>query len=136
VRSARPARPCCCFAKEQGEDLIRLKDQTPHGEFKARVERETTIRSYDRAVRYKRVAELMATVKFGEHPKFDWSMGIDAFLDLFAEEQPAKRKARPSITREDAEYALKIHALAERGATEGERDAAAGRGSAEVARGC
>jgi uncharacterized protein (UPF0335 family) len=46
------------------------------------------------------------------------------------------RKTRPTLTREDAEYGLKINALAERGATDGERDAAAGKYSECLTRNC
>jgi hypothetical protein len=111
------------LAKEQGEDLFALKEGA-HGHFKEVVERETVV-SYVQAGKYMRVAKRFA--EFVPQDKFDLTLGINAFLAQFAEEQPAKRKARPSFTREDAEYALKIHTLAERGATEGERDAAAGK---------
>jgi hypothetical protein len=105
------------LAKEQGEDLLRLKQETPHGAFKERVEKETCV-SYRQAMKYMRVAKLAPQGNFAPET------GINAFLDSFAEEQPAKRKAPLSLTREDAEYVLKINALAERGATDGEKDAA------------
>ena len=98
-RAAKLTRRCCS-PRSRARTLLRLKDQTPHGEFKARVQRETAIVSYDRAMRYMRVAKLVA----GNN--FDPTLGIKEFLASYAEEQPAKRKARPPLTREDAEYAL------------------------------
>jgi hypothetical protein len=93
------------LAKEQGEDLLRLKDQTPHGEFKERVERETCL-SYVLAWRYKRVAELVKN--FGDEILGRFT-GIDELIAAYADEGRAgrPRKARPPITREDAEYALR-----------------------------
>jgi hypothetical protein len=113
------------LAKAQGEDLLRLKDQTPHGGWEARVKYELTM-STQNAWKYMRVAEIAQSLPAERFAVIISSVtSINELIALFAEEQPAKRKARPTFTREDAEYALKINALAERGATEGERDAAA-----------
>jgi hypothetical protein len=103
------------LAKAQGEDLLALKAQTPHGGFKERIERETCL-SYSTAKRY------MLVAKRTVNGPFDLTGSISAFIG--EPTQAARAKARPKLTRDDAEYILKINALAERGATEGERGAA------------
>ena len=110
-------RTMLMLAREQGGDLLTLKDQTPHGDFKGAVEGATIV-SYRQAMKYMRIAKLAS------EGKFDPSLGIDAFLSLYAAEQPAKRKGALAITRDDAEYILKINSLATRGSTEGECSAA------------
>jgi hypothetical protein len=102
------------LAKEQGEDLLRLKEQTPHGQFKERVERET-------CVSYRTARVYMQTAKMAARGHFDPTLSLRAYLD---QQQPAAKPQRPPLTRDDATYILKINALAERGATAGERDAA------------
>ena len=102
------------LAKEQGEDLIELKRLTPHGGFEDAVMAAGL--SCRQARRYMTVAK---TVVDG---RFDLYASISAFIG--EPTQAERAKARPAITREDAEYALKINALVERGATEGEREAA------------
>ena len=101
------------LAKEQGEDLIELKQRTPHGGFKDAV--------LATGLSYRTAAVYMSVAKDAARCTFDPELSLRAYL--------AERKSlrRPPLTREDAEYALKINALATRGATEGEREAARGK---------
>lgn len=83
---------------EQGEDLLRLKEQTPHGHFQARIEGETCLK-YKTANRYMKLA------REWEHRK---SLVGETFLDLSIEAALGygeRQKSRPKLTREDAEYA-------------------------------
>ena len=94
--------------------LLEVKGELKHGEFQRWV--ETNCRcSYSQAKRYMAVSKKLADKPFD--PSFT-DLSIDAFLGY--EKKP---QAAPPFAREDAEYALKIHALAERG-VEGEKDTA------------
>lgn len=101
-------------AKEAGELLIKAKERIPHGGFKAWVEGNTRV-PYRTARRYMQVAKTVA----GDH--FDADATIDSVLDTHATRRNSK--PTPAFTQEDAEYALKIHARAERG-QDHERDVA------------
>lgn len=107
-------------AKRAGEALLEVKRREPHGTFAKWVNANCEC-SYESAMKYMRIAKRAA--KIGTHSKFDPSKGINAFLAATLED--AEEPATPrSFTREDAERALKFHALATRGATEGEQAAA------------
>lgn len=93
------------LARAQGVDLLALKAECPHGTFMAAVAR--TGLSHSQAKKY------MLVVKRTSQGPFDVSLGIDAFLDSQVEER--KPKSTPTLTKVDAEYALKIAALADRG---------------------
>ncbi|PZU83082.1 MAG: hypothetical protein DI528_17955 [Shinella sp.] len=100
-------------AKRAGEALLEAKKQVKHGEFKAWVEANCRC-SYPTAREYMRVA---SHSKLMELHQFDG--GIRAFLDAHA----TPRKTQPAATapevmaREDAEYLLKLHAMATRGSS-------------------
>jgi hypothetical protein len=96
-------------ATRAGNALLDAKAQRRHGTFKSWV--EANCGPYAKFAPYMQVAKL-AALKNLHLQTFDG--GIRAFLDAHAEhrEKPA---AAPSFTRDDAEYALKIAALAERG---------------------
>ncbi|SBW12745.1 hypothetical protein KL86APRO_30236 [uncultured Alphaproteobacteria bacterium] len=68
------------WARRAGEFLIEAKKQCPHGTFKAWVEANCRF-SYRQAAKYMRIA------KCAPQGTFDPSMGINAFLDQFAEER-------------------------------------------------
>lgn len=91
----------------------KAKSLCRHGEFKAWVEANTKV-CWRTAQRYMRVASLA--------PKCDsldaFEGGLVAFLDAHAErrsEKPSTQPKPPVFTKDDAEYALKINARAERG---------------------
>jgi hypothetical protein len=104
-------------AARAGEALIAAKAGMEHGQFKAWIKANCGC-SYESAKEYMRVA------KHGK--KVDLHLfegGVRAFLDACATpraEPEAKPEPKPVFTREDAEYALKILALAERGGTPAE----------------
>lgn len=104
-------------AKRAGEALLAAKKQAGHGTFEAWLKAETRL-SLTTAREYVRVAKLSKSTDLR-----CFEGGVRAFLDAHVE-----RHAEPStpreFTREDAERALKFHALATRGATEGEQAAA------------
>ncbi|WP_234050140.1 MULTISPECIES: DUF3102 domain-containing protein [unclassified Xanthobacter] len=112
-------------AKEAGELLLQAKAECAHGEFKAWIEKNCVF-SYDRAMRYMRVAKLSG--KVGEVPNFE--CGIDAFLDAHAthrDKAPSQTtnaaKAKPST--ENAGNSVKVSELkAEIGRLAGELQAA------------
>lgn len=97
-------------AKRAGEALLKAKAECPHGTFKQWV--EANCGPYDTFAQYMRVAKVAATKDVDLHI-FDG--GIRAFLDAHAESRKAKPQAAPTFTKDDAEYALKLHALVERG---------------------
>jgi hypothetical protein len=101
------------LARAQGEDLLRLKEVTPYGSFQAVVAR--TGLSPFMSKQYMRVAREWAD-KVAMATFCDDS--IRAFLD-----RKEKKPTAPAFTKVDAEYALKVAALADRGVG-GERDAA------------
>jgi len=103
-----------------GEHLLKAKEQVRHGEFKAWVERNCDA-PYNTVVQYMRVAKAASTKNVDLHT---FEGGIRAFLDACATPRPKTPEAFPTLTREDAEYILKLHAVAERGGTENERDVA------------
>ncbi|MBY6265108.1 DUF3102 domain-containing protein [Azospirillum sp. 412522] len=110
-------------AKQAGEYLLEAKKLCPHGTFKDWVSANCRC-SYRTAAKYMQVAR-----KCADHGTFDADAGVDAFLEAHAKprpEEPTQAAPAPasSFTREDAEYALKIHARVERG-QDGERDVAA-----------
>lgn len=105
------------WAETAGIHLLKVKEKVQHGEFKAWIEANCEC-SYDRAMRYMRVAKL--SQKVGDLPNFDG--GIDAFLE--AHSTPRPKTPCPTVTtidRDDAVHALKLQALVERGTTEAER---------------
>jgi len=113
------ARNMLFFAKVAGELLIEVKEQLPHGQFKAWVEANCRV-SYRMAMKYMRVAKLAS------QGNFDAALGIDAFLEQYAQERPhaAPKSNLPTFTEDDAEYALKIAARLDSD-FEGEREVAA-----------
>jgi len=91
-------------ARIAGEALIEAKKQLAHGQFKQWVEANTTV-SYRQAAKYMQVA------KCAPQGTFDPDMGINAFLERYAQERPKAPVANlPTFTEDDAEYALKIAA--------------------------
>lgn len=101
-------------AKRAGDFLRRAKDEVRHGEFAEWVARHCEC-SYRQAMKYMRVS------KIASQGKFDPDCGIDAFLDAHATPRVEPTPAPREFTRADAERALKLHALAERGGTEAEQ---------------
>lgn len=104
-------------ARRAGEHLLKAKEQVRHGEFKAWIERHCAC-SYSSAQEYMRVARLAekTDLRF-----FDG--GIRAFLEAHSTPRP-KEDATPTFDRTDAEHVMKLHAMAERGGTESEREVA------------
>lgn len=105
-------------ARRAGEHLLRAKEQVKHGEFKAWIERNCVC-SYPRAAKYMQVAKLSKNI---DPDTFDG--GIDAFLEAHATPRPKTPSDTPTFDRADAEYVLKLHSMAVRGATENERSVA------------
>jgi len=105
-----------------GENLAKAKRDVEHGGFAAWVTANCEF-SYRTAKRYMLVSK---KAKLGP---FDPGKSVDAFLKSFVEEaaEPEPPSTPRQFTREDAERALKLHALAERGATEHEQAAASGK---------
>lgn len=106
-------------AKRAGEALLRAKKMLPHGSFKTWVEANCEC-SYRQAVRYMQVA------KNDYVDTFDSDASLESILDT-------KRKTAPQPTFDETDardpaswegHAKKLHALATRGATDGERTAA------------
>jgi hypothetical protein len=103
-------------AKRAGEALIEAKKLCRHGGFKAWVEANCRC-SYRTA----RVYMQVANSKVADLCQFD---SIAAFLEATAVKKAEKpQPSAPQFTRDDAEYVLKLHALAERGEG-GEREVA------------
>ncbi len=104
-------------ARRAGEHLLKAKEQVRHGEFKPWIERNCAF-SYSTAKAY------MQTAKKAARCPFDLDTSLRQFLGI--------EDAKPSIptptdlSQDDASHALKLQALVERGATEGERDVAQG----------
>lgn len=102
------------LAKAQGEDLIALKKMCPHGTFMEAVAR--TGLSQFQANQYMRVAR-------------DWGESVaaatisDSISAFLGRDRSSPRVAPQPFTRTDAEYALKIAALADRG-VDGEQETA------------
>jgi hypothetical protein len=91
--------------------VLGVKRQVKHGEFKAWVAANCRC-SYKTASEYMRVARHSECLDL---QTFDG--GIRAFLDAHAtprKPQPANTKPE-AMAREDAEYLLKLHAMATRG---------------------
>ncbi|WP_421697542.1 DUF3102 domain-containing protein [Ancylobacter sp.] len=105
-------------AKRAGEALLDAKRTVEHGKFKAWIKANCGC-SYESAKEYMRVAKHSKRVDLH---LFDG--GIRAFLDAIAAERQSEPSTPREFSREDAERALKFHALATRGATEGEQAAA------------
>ncbi|WP_170834585.1 BRO family protein [Magnetospirillum fulvum] len=97
------ARNMLFFAKVAGELLIEVKKQLPHGQFKAWIEVNTKV-SYRQAAKYMQIA------KSAPQGTFDPGMGINAFLEQYAQERPtaSPKSNLPTFTEYAAEYALKI----------------------------
>lgn len=102
-------------AKRAGDALLQAKKEIPHGQFKAWVEANTSV-SYSTAAVYMKVAK-------------EWDQK-SSMLDFsttslrdFIGNKPKKSK-HPPFTKDDAEYAQKLHAMATRGGTENEREVA------------
>ncbi|MDQ0510625.1 DUF3102 domain-containing protein [Ancylobacter amanitiformis] len=107
-------------AKRAGEALLEAKRSCIHGEFKKWVADNCAF-SYQTAVRYMRVAKKIT------HDSFEQGDSLNAFLDAHSTPRQPEPSTTRSFTREDAERALKFHALATRGATEAEQKAASGK---------
>ena len=98
-------------AKRIGDALLAVKQQLPHGSFKPWVERYCPF-PYRTAARYMQVAKCVV------HDTFDDAAAIDSILDTNGRanrSQPTTTSTSPTFDRGDAEHALKLHALAERG---------------------
>lgn len=93
-----------------GDALIAAKKLVKHGEFKAWVEANCRC-SYDSAVKYMRVAKVAA--KSGTQSTFEG--GINAFLEAHSTPRKITPEPPPQFTHDDAEYALKLNAMATRG---------------------
>ncbi|WP_454683505.1 hypothetical protein [Ancylobacter moscoviensis] len=78
--------------------------------------------AYSTAASYMRVANLSKVLDLQ-----NFSGGLRAFLDAHTEQPATEPSAPREFTREDAERALKFHALATRGATDAEKEAASGK---------
>lgn len=105
------------YAKNAGDALIEAKASVAHGEFKPWVA-DNCICSYVTATKYMNVAR---NPKGFDRETFEGS--IDAFLG-YSKSTTAATTPKPSFDTDDAVHAQKLHTLATRGATEGERDAA------------
>lgn len=90
-------------ARRVGQELLAQKAVTPHGRFKAWIEENT------------RVAQLMG---LKSTPQDSFDVGINAFLDAHAASH-SKPHSKLSLSEDDALYAKKLHALAERGVGDG-----------------
>jgi hypothetical protein len=89
-------------AKAAGEALLQAKQRVPKGNFKAWVAGNTHL-SRSQAYRYIAVVERWAEVSCPQDTLSE--VTIEAFLGY--EKKPS---STPPFTRDDAEYALKIHA--------------------------
>ena len=92
-------------ARRAGQELLAQKAVTPHGHFKAWIEENT------------RVAQLTG-LKSEPQFAFDRFDSINAFLDAHAASH-SKPHSKLSLSEDDALYAKKLHALAERGVGDG-----------------
>lgn len=105
----RHAKGMLLEAKRAGEALLKAKADCPHGTFKTWVEDNTEV-SYRTAAVYMKVArewdQKCSTLHISDPSQFS----LRDFLD-----NKAKPQAAPTFTKDDAEYALKLHALVERG---------------------
>jgi len=103
------------YAAKAGECLIAAKGVLQHGEFKPWIERNCAF-SYKTAAKYMKVAKSLVV------ETFDLEAGVDAFLGY---DKPSTPHPTPTeLSQDDASHALKLQAMVERGATEGERDVA------------
>lgn len=101
-------------AKRAGEALLEAKAQVPHGAFKAWIEANTRV-SYPSAAVYMKVA------REWDQKSSTLDFSTASLRDFIGNKPSASTPA--AFTRDDAEYVLKINALAERGIG-GERDVA------------
>lgn len=104
------------YAHDAGQYLIAAKGMLQHGEFKAWIERHCTC-SYITATKYMNVAR--------RSEGFDletFEGGVDAFLGYSKPKTPCPTPT--DLSQDDASHVMKLHAMVERGATEGERDVA------------
>jgi len=104
-------------AASLGEDLIAKKADLKHGEFKPWIKSNLEF-SYDSAKNYMNVAK----AKRDRAPLFDACTSIREVLDLG--KKPKAPKASLEPTEDDLRIMGKLKAVAERGVTEGEREAA------------
>lgn len=105
------------YAADAGRGLIAVKGMLQHGEFKAWVKANCTF-SYEMAARYMRVAKNVT----GD--TFDATATMDSIIDAHANRRNAPIPTPTDLSQDDASHALKLQALVDRGATEGERDVA------------
>ncbi|MFG1417770.1 DUF3102 domain-containing protein [Xanthobacter sp. V0B-10] len=105
------------YAAKAGRDLIAVKGMLQHGEFKPWIKANCAF-SYDRAAMYMRVAKNCACATF------DPEQSIDAFLGIERKPSTPHPSEAPAFDRTDAEHVMKLHAMVERGGTEGERNVA------------
>ncbi|MFH3480253.1 DUF3102 domain-containing protein [Xanthobacter variabilis] len=104
------------YAADAGRGLISVKGMLKHGEFKPWIKANCAF-SYEMAARYMRVAKNVT------RDTFDLDTSLRQFLGV--ESKPATPCPTPTdLSQDDASHALKLQALVERGATEGERDVA------------
>lgn len=104
----RHAKGMLLEAKRAGEALLKAKAECPHGTFKQWVADNTEV-SYSQAKRYMAVAKRLVDKPFDPDMA---DASIEAFLGYAKKDKP---QATPTFTKDDAEYALKLHALVERG---------------------
>ena len=98
------ARTMLAGVREAGQALLEAKKLVGHGNLKAWIEANTTV-SYEQARKYMRVAKTVP------QDQFDPTMGINAFLDLYANHKPAPPPATPappSFDKDDAEMVQNI----------------------------
>lgn len=114
--------------KEQGEDLIKLREACRYKRpgFQELLESQTRVKRSE-AYLYIKVAENWENLSDASD-----TFALRALRGVLDQPEAPKRKSTLSLTRDDAEYVLKINALAEQGATDGERDAAEGIKSADL----
>ena len=105
------------YAAEAGRYLISVKGMLQHGEFKPWIEKNCAF-SYSTAKAY-----MQAAKRTGACP-FDEGTTLEAFLAATATPRKTPHPTPTDLSQDDASHALKLHALVERGATEGERDVA------------
>ncbi|WP_234049825.1 MULTISPECIES: DUF3102 domain-containing protein [unclassified Xanthobacter] len=103
------------YAVEAGKHLIAVKGMLQHGKFGKWV-KENCVFSERMARRYMQVA------KTDTRDRFDLDTSLRKFLGI--EDAKTPHPTPTDLSQDDASHALKLHALVERGATEGERDVA------------
>lgn len=105
-------------AASLGEDLIAKKKELKHGEFKPWIEENCEF-SYRTARVYVQVAK----AKMAARCQFDACSSINEVLEL-GKKPKDKPKVKLEPTEDDLKTMGRLQTLAERGATEGEREAA------------